>query len=235
MLRFISFFLALVCLAIPVYAEQPNGCPDYSPPVIVINQLSVNPQLNDTFDLEGLRQFALDSQKDFSSTRHETPVGLTAASLKLDTHFEINVRVSPDDPLVCAQIKSFQMDYGFDDTMIYLARELPNGSCSYHTVLEHEQRHVAADENLVRSTTPFLKEQLRGALARIGVIRASSPQVAETQIHDMISGYMKELGKNLSVVRQKHQSFIDTPQEYDRLSHSCNGTLADLIRASRRR
>lgn len=226
-------FIILLLISMPALADQPNGCPDFSSPLITINKLAASPRLDNTMGLTNLRQMAMDTHKEFSSQNHETPVGLTAASLKLDSRFEIKLRTNTNDPMVCAQISALTLHFGFDDTMVYMARELPQPSCSYSEVLGHEQKHVAVDQMLVDTMTPLLQKILQEAIASIGVIRASSPKVAEQQITALVHNYMKDLGSHLSEIRKKKQAQIDTPEEYDRLSRSCNGELSRLVQSAR--
>ncbi len=216
-------------MAAPALADQPNGCPDFSAPLITLNKVIAPPRLDQSLGLTRLRQMAMDTQKEFSSQRHETPVGLTSASLKLETQFEIKVRTTSNDPMVCAQISALTLHFGFDDTTVYMARELPHHTCSYAEVLAHEQKHIAVDQELVDALTPALQTLLQQAVASIGVIRASSSKVAEQQIASLIHQYMGDLGAHLSEIRKKKQAQIDTPTEYDRLSRSCQGALSQII------
>lgn len=229
------FILLLLVLLWPVQAlaMQPNGCPDYDEPLVQVRQLSSAPQFNNSTSLPFIRKLAIEGGQNISSGSHETPVGLTAASLKLDSRYEIRIKQTSTDVMVCAQISSFELNFGFDDTVIYLAKELEGGSCSYREVLEHEMRHVRTDHVLVQNYMPLLPDLLRRALKQVGVIRASSPEVAETQIKATIKEYMANLGESLSQVRKKQQVLIDTPQEYERLSKSCNNDLAQLIRRAK--
>jgi len=232
MVRFFLLLLALVCLPSSVWAMQANGCDDYQEPAINVQQLVAQPRYNDTLDLPAIRKLASEGGQAISSSRHETPVGLTASSLKLDSRFEINVKHTAHDVMVCAQISSFSLSFGFDDTTVYLARELPYGSCSYHTVLDHEMKHVQTDQYLVRYYATQFPQLLRDAVREVGVIRASSSEAADNQIRAIISKYMSGLGTSLSDVRRKYQAKIDTPEEYERLSKSCNYALSDLIKQS---
>jgi len=227
--RFI-LVLALLFTARPLMAMQANGCDDFVDPVISVKQLVITPRYNDTFNLATIRKLAIEGGQNIVGGSHETPVGLTAASLKLDSRFQINVKKRGDDYMVCAQISAFDLNFGFDDTTVYIANELPHGSCSYRTVLEHELRHVQTDQYLVQAYVPILPDLLRNALRHIGTIRASSSEAAEEEIRASISKYMADLGKNLSQVRQKHQAEIDTKQEYERLSRSCDNALASLVK-----
>ena len=212
---------------------QANGCDDYEEPNIAVKQLVTSPHYNHTLDLANIRRLAIEGGQNVAGSQHETPVGLTAASLKLDSRFQIHIKRKGDDPLVCAQVSDFDLNFGFDDTIVYLASELPDGSCSYGVVLEHELRHVKTDLYLVQSYIPILPNLLRDALRHVGTIRASSPEVAEEEIRSTVSRYMADLGKSLSQVRQKYQSQIDTNEEYTRISKSCNYALSYLIKGSR--
>lgn len=225
-----SFFPIFLVMVSPALADQPNGCPDFSAPLITLNKVIAQPRLDHSLNLTGLRHMAMDTQKEFSSQSHETPVGLTAASLKLDTQFEIKVRTASNDPMVCAQISALTLHMGFDDTTVYMARELPHNTCSYAEVLAHEQKHIAVDQEFVDALMPALQTILQQATASIGVIRASSAKVAEQQITSLIHNYMGDLGNHLSAIRKKKQAQVDTPAEYDRLSRSCQGELSRIIR-----
>jgi hypothetical protein len=227
------FLLCLLLASSSAQADQPNGCPDYEPPTVNVRQLIVAPRHNDTFDLLGIRQLAEQGGQEITSKQHETPIGLTAASLKLDSQYDIKIKSRSDDVMVCAQISNFTLAFGFDDTIVFVAREIPYGSCGYRSVLEHEMKHVQTDRIFVDATVPVLGDYIKKALGQIGVIRASSPEAAEAHIKKMMSEYMQSLGANLSQVRKKQQLMIDTPEEYERISASCDGELGKIIRNAR--
>ncbi len=242
--RFLSFqrkwasvnafiFIAIFLFSSTTHAMEANGCPDYTEPNISIKQLVVAPRFNDTFDLRAIRALAAQGGANITSTAHETPVGLTAASLKLDTRYEVNFTSAPHDSMVCAQVTQMNLNFGFDDTTVFIAKEIPYGSCSYEVVLAHELQHVKTDRLLVDVTMPVLSGYIRSALKQVGVVRASSPQSAEQHLKNTINDYMAGLGANLSKVRVNQQALIDTETEYDRISKSCDGALGEMIAASR--
>ena len=230
MARFFLFLIPLLFAAPACHGMQANGCDDYTEPNVSVKQLVISPQYNHTLDLANIRRLAIEGGNNVASGQHETPVGLTAASLKLDSRFQINIKSRGDDPLVCAQISDFELNFGFDDTIVYVASELPYGSCSYGVVLEHEMRHVQTDLFVVQSYLPILPNLLREAVRYVGTIRASSAEVAEEQIRSSISRYMGDLGKSLSQVRQKYQGQIDSKDEYLRISKSCDYALSKFVK-----
>ncbi|MDD2326097.1 MAG: hypothetical protein PHW63_08895 [Alphaproteobacteria bacterium] len=224
-----SLLLVIGCLwALPAAAVQVNGCPDFIPPEIAVKQLVAEPTFDNTKSLPSIRQMTIDHGKDVVST-HDVPVGITAASLKLDSRYKLRLSVNPNDNMACAQVSAYDLNIGFDDTTVYLARELPYYSCSYRAVLEHEMRHVKTDRQFIGNYAPYLPDQLRAAMSRIGTIRASSTETAEKRISAQIDAFMADLGAYLTQQRQAMQAQIDTPAEYTRLGNSCNGELARLI------
>ncbi len=231
----IPFFLFFVFLASPVSAGQTHDCPPFEEATIIVKPLLPKPQIDTSRKLAALRRMSLNEDPTrFSSIQHETPVGLTAANLKLNSSYQIVTKISSRDHKVCAQIGSFDLTFGFDDTIVYIANELPYGSCSYKTVLGHEFQHVKIDRTLVSLYARKFPKLLRKAVKEIGMVQASSAHRAESMIRDRVTRYMQDLGKSLSAVREKYQKKIDTKEEYARLSKSCNGKLSEITsRASR--
>ncbi len=223
------FFLLFGFFSPPSWAEMANGCPDYKEPNIRITPLIVEPTLNTELSLPSLLAMARQDSAKYSSTHHEMPVGLTAASLSLDSQYKITTSARPLDTTVCAQISDFHLRFGFDDTIVYLARELPYDSCGYRTVLAHEMEHVSIDRHFVRSYMDPLQGLLREAIKQVGVVRASSANAAESKIRELMASYIRDLGANLSAVREKLQMRIDTKDEYSRLSKTCDGQLGKLV------
>ena len=231
---FILFLIpASLLFSVPAMAMQANGCPDFEKPDVVVKQLVITPSFNDTLNLADIRKMAIEQGQKIASSSHEVPVGITAASLKLDSRYQVRISVNPSDKMACAQISEFDLNFGFDDTVVYLARELPYRSCSYQVVMEHEMKHVKMDKVFVGSYSPYIPEMLEKAIQEIGVIRASSPEVAEKRISAAVTQYMADLGKNFSQVRSTMQAKIDTEDEYARLGKSCNGELSRIISATK--
>jgi len=221
-------FLALWLMSAPAMALQPNGCPDFKEPEVFVKQLVAAPSFNDTLDLASIRKLTIEQGKEIVST-HDVPVGITAASLKLDSRFQVSISINPADRMACAQIAGFDLNVGFEDTVVYLAKELPYRSCSYLAVLEHEMKHVRTDKAFVATYAPYLPDTLRRAIREIGTVRASSSETAEKRLTASIDSVMADIGSDFSHRRQAMQIQIDTPEEYARLGSSCNGELSETI------
>ncbi len=227
----ISFFFFLVFLfsfVAPAQAFAWN-CPAFKDPEVNVSPLLAAPQFNFTLALSHLLAMAGEDKRKYSSTHHERPVGLTAASLRLGSSYKVTAYSRANSPQLCAQISSFTLHFGFDDTTVFVAREIPRGSCGFRVVLAHEMQHVAIDKDFVSKNLPHLPAMLRDAIRQIGVVRADSRADAEAQIQTAVNDYIEGLAGNLADVREKLQARIDTLDEYSRLSKSCNGEIAKLV------
>lgn len=224
----LAFALSLLS-ALPSRAETANGCPPFEEARVTIIPLAAEPRFDHNPSLAEILAMADGDSKKYSSARHETPVGLTAASLKLDSRYKITTQGRSDEAMVCGQISDFVLRFGFEDTTVFLARELPRSSCGYRAVLAHELEHVAIDKEFVRSYQTPLSTILGDAIRRVGVVRAGSSEAVESRVREIMSDYIEDLSKNLAEVRERQQSALDTPEEYRRLSRVCDGQLGRLI------
>lgn len=157
---------------------------------------------------------------------HDVSVGLTVSSLGMNSSFEVVSDGRGHN--LCAQISRLSLDIGFKDTLIYIASELPPGSCAYETVLEHEFRHVATDQRVLAAYLPQLSILIGNALRQIGPLPTSTPDQAEAALKQMVNEYLSRLAANLASIREREQQDIDTPEEYRRISLSCNGEVQRL-------
>ncbi len=210
----------LISLPAPAAAFE---CPRFKKPTVKVRPLVKEPRYDYSKNLDTLLAMGQEGRSRFSNTEKETPVGLTAASLKFDTKYQIITTTSPLDKSVCAQIKNFTLSFGFDDTTVFVASELPRNSCSFREVLEHELKHVNMDRKLVHVYSEKFQPMFFNLVRGIGTIHASSSLDAEKKIRREVSTYVNGLSTSLSKVRFKYQMGVDTKTEYERLRRSCNG------------
>ncbi len=135
--------------------------------------------------------------------------------------------------MVCAQVTKFDLQFGFEDTTVYVARELPRHSCGYQAVLTHENRHVEADRAVMRYYMNILPDALRQGLRNTGVIRAASARDASDRLRVAMDRIIKNLSDQLSTQRRIQQQRIDAPGEYERISASCNGEISRIVSRAR--
>jgi len=228
--RFFLFGFILLTITQAAWADADDGaCPAFSAPVVTLTQLRAAPQVDRTHSLYSLRDLAKGQTDHFSETYHESPVGLTAATLTLDANYKIMITEVPPGPTYCAQIANMDVRLGFNDTTVYIAREVQEGTCGFREVLAHESRHVATDESLINEETFPVSKAFEKAALQIGVVQSASKENAQQQVQEAMDSFIKDTGHILSGARKVRQARIDTPEEYKRLSSVCSGQLGELI------
>lgn len=108
--------------------------------------------------------------------------------------------------------------------VIYIARELPAGSCAYQAVLNHELRHQRFDLEVLRALPDELRRMTREVFAPEALDHLDETGLARAR--DRLLQRLKYTYDALGFPR--HQS-IDNPQSYAELSGRCNGEFAKYL------
>lgn len=119
--------------------------------------------------------------------------------------------------------------YGYDPMTVYIAREFPERTCAYNEIYEHELRHVRTYQEHLVAIEKDLTETLRRRFATGTPWRGTvgnTEAVLRRELDDRWLPYIKrEIGKV-----EAAQALVDTPDEYERVSKSCNGEIRRRIK-----
>lgn len=126
---------------------------------------------------------------------------------------------------VCGRLSSLRVRFGYEDRTVYVASELPRGSCIHKEVLDHELRHVAVDDTLLEEFLGKLRPRLEAMIARIGPVYAASQNRAMSVIRGAVDRELEAITRDFSRERDRLQATIDTAEEYRRVTNSCDGEL----------
>lgn len=108
--------------------------------------------------------------------------------------------------------------------VIYVARELPEGSCAYRVVLNHELQHQRFDLEALRALPDALRRMSREVFTPEALDRLDETGLARAR--DRLLQRLKYAYDALGFPR--HQS-IDNPQSYAELGGRCNGEFAKYL------
>jgi hypothetical protein len=143
----------------------------------------------------------------------------------LQHRLELRFNIARDRHLACIAVEQVRAEAGFRDRTIHIARNYTVGTCEAGAILDHERRHVAADERLFQQELPALRTVLdrtaRGAVAgpipvgRVEEVQAKLTERLRTDFELAISAFNKR--------RDAAQGAIDVPTEYDRVQRLCPG------------
>ena len=115
----------------------------------------------------------------------------------------------------------------YSPVVIYIAREIPAGSCAYQEVLTHEMRHMKT----YMDSLPRVEAVVRAALAQRfenKPLYAPSGTAMSALEHEVDSGWMPYIKAEMAKV-EVQQAAIDSPAEYARLGKVCGGQLQTIL------
>lgn len=231
------FLTAAALVVVPALAARPAaaqsaGCPRFDRPALQIDAQVV--PLKRDFDRTLAQLQAMPGRSGGPAGAQSGQV-LGLAHATFGERWQVGAHFAPQaGGVVCAALARLTVTFGFQERVVYIARELPPGTCIQREVLNHEMKHVSTDEDLLREFMPGFKRRLEAVAARQGTIRARSEGQAMTMLRQPIDAAVRELMQEFSRERDRRQAKVDTLEEYRRVSKSCNGELAKYIKGKGR-
>lgn len=154
--------------------------------------------------------------------------GIFAAGLALvniDSEYELNtVTQTLSNNGHCLVPYQLNMHIGYSRPVIYLARELEEGSCAYNLVLRHEQVHQQINKQALEYFIPriyrSIKQQSREIKPKYISPQASEDKAAQeltTQYHQIITPFVDEFRDQILA----EQSKLDNQQNYQKEGDIC--------------
>ena len=221
------WFLPLVFLlsvAQPAYAEDgfaAEDCSSYPEVPVQVTPVFPDPAFDYRQNINQIRALSGDGQHNI---REEIPLGLTHYQPILDVKVSTRMIDLPNG-LTCARIDHVDVTLGYRDVTVYVASEIAPDSCGFNQVLDHEQKHIAVNRDVLARYAPLIEQQLEVYLRDNGVFREQNYGYAAQLAHDRMKNIVSDLAEQLSRENFERQRDIDTQQEYRRISLSCGGQL----------
>lgn len=209
-------------LALPA-AAQGMDCGAF-PPVALSLDIAVAPlQRNDGLGIAQLGRLPGRSPGPAGAARGHV-LGLTQARYGEQSQVSALFQRLPDGSY-CASASKLEVSFGYQERTVFIARELPAGSCVHGEVLAHEMRHVAVDEALLREFAPLIRRRLDEAVARMAPVRSRSQQQAMAAVRRPLEQAMRAVMQEFGRERDRRQARIDTVEEYARIREVCDGEV----------
>lgn len=158
---------------------------------------------------------------------HDQALGLYKTELR--TALAIKYATTTAAVQACLVLREAVIEVEFADRRIYLAQELPRGSCQYDVTLAHEQLHARIDDTVLARELPKLKESLHKAATEVGSIGPVPVRDLGSYRDDLNERLQRVFERELdriAQIRRREQARIDTPESYKRESERCPGGLA---------
>jgi hypothetical protein len=203
------------------------ACPTFPEPEVVVNAQFSPPRYNFQQSLARLRQIA---EVESAAILHkDQPVGLAVGELSMGIEMKANAAYGADGATVCARPARIDVNIGFTNNTIYVAKELPRRTCGHQEVLAHEEEHVRIDRALLRQYEPVVQQYMQIAARQMGTVRATTTAEAENEMQKFINKHLETLAEEMNQVRKDRQAAHDSHDEYARLAKVCDGQVQQLI------
>ncbi len=234
----IPLFIPILCLF--VFSESTlarasandEGCSTL--PAMIDVQIQYDDVVYDTTTpMLRIRDLSLVEKKDGAKHSKQTeawPVGLATGEMFFNLNSSMIKKRSDTSAIICGQIKSLTAVLGFKNNKIYVAREFPKRSCPYREVLKHEEKHKTVDRELLQEYAEKIKQALADVCKKIGTVKSSSSAIVDDEINSALNQAVQKLTRELDEDHTERQKQVDSKEEYQRITDSCDGQTMDVVR-----
>ena len=167
-----------------------------------------------------------------ADTRHTIHEGLTLGLTRYEPVITVQapmVGITTSRGNGCTYVKEANVTVGYQDVRVYIASEIPQGTCGFNEVMGHEQKHINVNMRILQEYMPRIANEINAYLRVYGVRHENDVNQASAEIkqklHDIINTVLAEMTQE----NQRLQQGVDTPAEYARVSASCNGQLRTVV------
>ncbi len=143
--------------------------------------------------------------------------GLTTASPLARAEIRLHVLKIPGG--VCAR-PDVLVHLAYQPMTVEIARELPEGSCGYQAVLNHEMKHVDVFRQTLDQSAASLRHEIDAHALDVPV-RYSDVDHARAAMQSLQDSWLLPMGQAYLAQAADLQSAVDTPAEYQRVKNLC--------------
>ncbi len=130
-------------------------------------------------------------------------------------------RMVPHGGQDCYYLAALEVQFGYVERLVQVAREVPEESCLYREILGHERKHVAVDDAVVRDSLPYVEAEVRRFAAGFGPVQAPDRETVDQLLDAALEKAMRPILDHVSALENAAQDKVDTPAEYARVENAC--------------
>jgi hypothetical protein len=131
---------------------------------------------------------------------------------------------------ICATPRELVLRIGYADRTIHLANQIRDDGCLSDLVLDHERKHVVADERALQRFVDYFRSDFQLALVELRVSAAPTPEAARANLTASVTAMVDQATPSLATLRDQASAAVDTTDEIVRLTKGCNARGPKLVR-----
>lgn len=196
----------------------PEACPAID---TVVNVYSTNPGFTVDHDKSRAELGGMMGQKAFPGFYTQ---GLTDVTYSTAPRFLIASQELADGRW-CASLKRANVEFGLGEpARVHIAKEIPDESCRYVTVLAHEMQHVGISQRAVGNAVEELQRKLSDAAPDLSPSFGKSEEAASDLLKASLQKVINDVTRRHLARAEFENASIDTRQSYETLTAQCPGS-----------
>lgn len=200
-------------------------CAARKTPQVAVTASNSTVHYDDSKTQDDLQDMGTDTVSPYGKNNPNARVnGLTVGEMELKQSMRFYQQTYPSLNVGCLSVDSLKVNINIKP-VVYIARHFRHGSCMYNAVLEHERKHVIADQEIMAKYVKIINDDLTAALYKKGYTFGPFPirQIPSEQqkLEDFMQKNLTKYRDQMGAERRAKQQSIDTLAEYRRVQREC--------------
>lgn len=204
-------------------AADPVVCRLPRPPTVTVLPTTDPLRYDHSMSVQDLSRIRTDTMSPYDKKHVEQLMfGLHNGRIALSAKTRLGVQTyhGPSDTVGCMYYDSIEIRINLSP-VIYIAKEFPEGSCAYKTVLEHEKKHARVDRFIANKYAQRIGQDVRDAVNEMGAVGPypeSQVQAIQTKMMHYVRSTVDSIDLLMSEEQARLQQQVDSLAEYQSVS-----------------
>jgi len=213
--------MRVLALLLPIFVCNPgwtDECERLPKPSVTVKRLDERITVNTQYSYQALTQLGSALARPGNQV-----LGLTRGDARVQVATSSPTYVDRTGRWECAS-PQVTLTYGFSPLTVYVAKEFSQDSCAYKAIYQHELRHVKTYQTHAASIEKDLADALNRRFATGSPWRGPVGQMRIQLQRELDERWLPYIQRELARA-DAAQALIDTPEEYARVTNTCNGEI----------
>lgn len=198
--------------------------------LIHVKMETPEPIINHTKSRYDLRDFDVSTKSPYGDKNFTHVNGLMRGPVELTTKMTIAWQSDASRQENCFWYRTITLTLKLQPT-IYVAKEIPKGTCYFNAIIQHEMKHVEVDRGLIRDYQNIIYDTIENYVHSAGPLDHSpmgDEKAAQKKLTKDLEREVQDIHVRMREDRIERQAAIDTLGEYNRVADECD--LDDMLK-----